>query len=267
MPSEQRPRLSLLVHTLDEEERLPLCLASAAALADQIVVVDMESGDRTREVAAGFGAEVYSHPRVAVVEFARDYGVSLCRGDWVLVLDADERLSPGLAEWIERFLDGPEADGVRAVAFPRRNWFFGDWLDGGSWWPGYVVRLFRRGEAAYGRSIHAQPVVGDGIRRVEPRLELALEHLAYPRIDDFVERTLRRYSEVETELGRHRPAHPLALCLLVVRRLVVELLWKRGYRDGTRGFIVASLLAMYEFLNRAKAWERENGLRVPPELR
>ncbi len=259
-------QISLVVHTLNEEAHLPGCLASAAAIVDQMVVVDMESEDRSREIARAFGAEVYSHPRVPLVDFARDYGLSLCRGDWILMLDADERLPPTLALWIENFVrDSPPAS-VRAVAFKCRHWFFGDWLRGGSWWQGYFVRLFRRGEGAWGRSIHAQPVVGEGVHYLEPRVELAIHHLAFPQLNDFIDRYLHVYTDVETELRRHRPLSPPRLLLLVVRRVLVELLWKRGYRDGTRGFMAASLYAMYEFLNKAKAWELEHNRHIPDAI-
>lgn len=265
----RRPRLSLLVNTFNEAERLPACLASARSIADEIVVVDTGSTDGTPEVAQRLGARVLHHPPVPVVEFARDFSLAACEGDWILVLDADERLQPSLCQWIEQFLSSAPSS-VDAVSFPRKNWFLGDWLRGGSWWPAHQTRLIRRGVGVYGRTIHVQPLEGSRVLKTDPRPQLAIEHHAYASVGEFVTRTLGTYSEMEATLGRHQAVGPVRLGSVVLRRLLVELVWKRGYRDGMRGVIMAGLLATYEFLNKARAWEQaritvEPGERVEPQ--
>jgi glycosyltransferase involved in cell wall biosynthesis len=267
MTTRDRDTLSVLVNTLNEAAMIGDCLRSVTRIADEIVVVDTGSSDDTCEIASRAGATVYHHAPVRVVEQARDASLARCTCGWVLILDADERIPESLGQWITDFLASPARHAVRGVAFPRRARFFGGWLTAGSWWPAYQVRLVRRGAGRYGtESIHAQPlpIDGAGVLRVPAETDLAIEHHAYTTIDAFVRRSLSHYTEVERDLEKHRAASGSVLLWVGLRRLLVELVWKRGYRDGTRGVVVAGLLAAYDFLNRAKAWERELGRDVHP---
>src|SRR3989337_4151360 len=91
-------RISVVINTLNEEKNLPRAIASIKGLADEIIVVDMQSDDNTKEVAEKLGALVYDHKRTGYVEPARNFAISKASGDWVLVLDADEEVPPKLRE-------------------------------------------------------------------------------------------------------------------------------------------------------------------------
>src|SRR5690348_13458869 len=137
--------LSVVVIARNEEARIEDCLRSLAGVADEIVLVDDGSTDRTVAIAESFGARVLSR---AFDTAARqmNFGVRAARGRWILIIDADERLTPELAEEIRQTVDGPEVH--QAYYFPRRNIVFGCWLRHGGNYPDYnSARLFLRGWA------------------------------------------------------------------------------------------------------------------------
>lgn len=149
MPKDQLP-LSVAIITKNEEERLGECLASVA-FAAEVVVVDSGSTDRTREIARQFGAAVYEEPWQGFGR-QKQLAIDRCRHDWVLVLDADERVAPE-TQWEIR--EALAAGTSVAYSLPRKNYFCGRWLKYAGWWPDRVVRLFRKDSARMSeRSVH-----------------------------------------------------------------------------------------------------------------
>ena len=140
-----RPRLSVVLVTLNEEERLRACLESVA-WADEIVVIDALSQDKTAQIAREFTDRVIVRPWPGFAA-QKNFGLAEASGDWILSLDADEQVSPELREEIQRVLDvdGPH-DGYRV---PRRNLFGGQWVRHGGLWPDWQLRLFRRGRGRF----------------------------------------------------------------------------------------------------------------------
>jgi glycosyltransferase involved in cell wall biosynthesis len=142
--------LSVAIITKDEEDRLSECLASAS-FAAEVVVVDSGSTDRTVAIAREFGAVVHVEPWQGFGR-QKQLAIDRCRHDWVLVLDADERVSPEAeAEISEALATGTSV----AYSFPRKNYFCGRWLKHAGWWPDRVVRLSRKDCARMsGRAVH-----------------------------------------------------------------------------------------------------------------
>lgn len=244
-------KLSVVVITLDEEEDIRACLESVA-WADEIVIGDSGSRDRTLEICREFTDHVY-------VDEWRGFGahknlcVSRTTCPWVLSLDADERVSPGLRDEIRAVLDadGP-LDGYRV---PRRSYFLGTWIRHGGWYPGYTVRLFRRDRGRFlARAVH-EAVTVDG--RVGT-LRGHLEHYTYRSLSEFVRR-MDRYSALAA-LELHRGGHRFAfrdLCLHPPLTFLKMYLLQRGFLDGAQGLIVAGLYAAYAWVKYAKLWELE----------
>src|SRR5687767_6118218 len=106
------PKVSVIINTLNEEANLPGCLDSVR-WADEVVLVDMHSEDRTLTIAEEFGCRVFLHERTGYVEPARNFAIAQAQHDWLLVLDADERVSPGLSQWIQENLDATKATAFR----------------------------------------------------------------------------------------------------------------------------------------------------------
>ena len=117
--------ISVVINTRNEEKNLPRCLASVKGLADEIVVTDMESIDKTVEIAKKAGAKVFKHKQTGYVEPARNYAISKATGEWILILDADEETPPSLVKKLKQLVKTGKADYYR---LPRKNIVFGRWL-------------------------------------------------------------------------------------------------------------------------------------------
>ena len=246
----KKARLSVVVVTLNEAERLRACLESVA-WADEIVVVDAESDDKTATIAREFTDRVVVRPWPGYAA-QKNTAIELATGDWILSLDADEIVSTELAADVGRILtaNGP-ADGY---AVPRRNIFWGRWVRHGGLYPDWQVRLFRRTRGRFAaRAVH-ESVSVDG--RVE-RLAGHLEHRSYRDLGDFLARADRYATLAATEaVAQGRRAGVGDLVLRPLGRFVVMYVVRGGFLDGWRGFLLASLYAYYVLIRTAKIWER-----------
>jgi glycosyltransferase involved in cell wall biosynthesis len=243
-------RVSAVVITLDEEARLRGCLGSVA-WADEIVVVDAESTDKTVQIAREFTDRVVvrAWPGFAA---QKNFALDQATGDWLLSIDADEEVSSELKTEILALLAGaPVADGYR---IPRRNMMWGHWIRHGGLYPDWQLRLFRRGRGRFGeRRVH-ESVTVEG--RVD-RLRGHLVHQSYRDVTDFVIRS-DRYATLAAEEAARRGARIGARDLLLrpLARFVSMYLLQRGFLDGRRGLLLAGLYAYYVFIRSAKIWER-----------
>lgn len=229
-------RISACLITRDEEQDLPRCLASIAPVADEIVVVDSGSTDRTPAIAAEFGARFVPHDWEGFVA-QKNLACSLARHDWVLSIDADEELSAELREAIRARKQRPDAAHPDAYAVSRVVYFEGRWVRFGDWYPDVLPRLFRRARARFvGGRVHERLEV-DG--RVE-RLQGELHHFTFHDWADYrarVETYSRLWAEDARERGRR--ARRLDPLLHAGWRLLRSLLLKSAWRGGRFGWRLA----------------------------
>ena len=246
----KRPRLSVVLVTRNEEDRLRAALESVA-WADEIVVVDAESDDKTVTIAREFTDHVVVRPWPGYA-VQKNVAIDLATGDWILSLDADEVVSAELTAEIRRVLaaDGP-ADGY---SVPRRNIFWGRWVRHGGLYPDWQLRLFRRGRGRFvERAVH-ESVTVDG--RVE-RLSGHLEHRSYRDVGDFLARADRYAALAAADaVAQGRRAGVRNLVLRPLGRFVSMYVVRGGVLDGWRGFLLASLYAYYVLIRAVKIWER-----------
>lgn len=247
---EGRARLSVCIISCNEEERIGDCLASVS-WADEIIVVDSGSADRTRAIAAAAGARVIERPWPGFVA-QKNFALEQATADWVLCLDCDERVSPPLAEEIRGVLAAPPA-GVDGWSMPRRTRYLGRWITHGGWYPDRKVRLVRRGRARWGGVDPHDRLFADG--RVE-KLAGDLHHYTYRDIADHL-RTIDRFTTIgAAELrARGRRGGLLPLLLHPPGKFLRMYLLRLGFLDGAAGFLVAVLGSYYVFLKYAKLWE------------
>ncbi len=247
--------LSVAIITLNEEKDLPDCLASVA-WADEVVVCDSGSRDRTVEIATQTGARTFQDPWRGFAAH-KTLAVERCSHPWVLVLDADERVSPALrAEITERLQDPGAADGYTVA---RRNYFLGRWIRHGGWYPDRSLRLFRKGRGRFQpRSVHeALQVEGRSGDLREP-----LEHYTYRSVGEFLER-MSRYAQLAAEElhAAGRRARPVDLTLRPLWTFLRMYVLQAGFLDGGRGLRLAGLYAAYTFAKYATLWEMRNASR------
>lgn len=243
-------KYSVYVIAYNDEPNMRACLESVA-WADELIVVDSHSTDRTAAIAGEFTDKVHQ------VDFQgfgrlRNQAVTYCSHDWVFSLDSDERMTPDLREEIQRVLDaGPQSD---AYFVPRKNFFLGRWIRHCGWYPDYrQPQLFRKDRFRY-----REELVHEGFDCQGPvgYLKAAAVQIPFRDIDHFLSKH-DRYSDLMAqrmnERGRRFSApqlvtHPIGTFLKMY-------LLRRGFRDGMPGLILSGLYAYYTFVKYAKLWE------------
>jgi glycosyltransferase involved in cell wall biosynthesis len=249
------PKLTVTVITLNEAAHIDACLASVA-FADEIIVVDSGSTDGTPDLARKRGARVLSNAWPGY-SAQKNFAAVEATHDWILSIDADERVSPQLASEIKRALASePAVSGYRC---PRVTWHLDRWIRVTDWYPDYQLRLYDRRRARWApRRVH-ESVTADG---AVGRLTEELQHYAYRDIGHHLE-TMNRYTTLAAEemhaAGRRAgytqlALHPLAAFL---RNYVL----RRGFTAGTTGFVISAMNAFYVFMKFAKLWELETKVR------
>lgn len=246
-----RPRLSVVVITKDEEEGVRACLESVA-WADEVIVVDAESTDKTAQIAREFTDRVFIRPWPGFAA-QKNFGLEQATGDWILSVDADEEVSRGLRDELEAIL---AASGAACAGYriPRRNLFWGRPIRHGGLYPDWQLRLFRRGRGRFvDRAVHESVEVEGEVGR----LRAALVHRSYRDVADFVARA-DRYSTLAAEewLRSGRRARLRDLVVRPAGRFLSMYVVHAGFLDGWRGFLLAALYAYYVFIRSAKVWER-----------
>jgi glycosyltransferase involved in cell wall biosynthesis len=248
-------RLSVAIIAWNEEDRLRACLESAA-WADEIIVIDAESTDKTVQIAREFTDKIWVRPWGGFAA-QKNFALGQATGEWVLSLDADERVTPALRDRIGGIVaaNGP-SDGY---SIPRRNIFWGAWVRHGGLYPDYQMRLFRRNAGRFVDSAVHESAVVEG--HVETLAEPMLHH-SYRGLEDFVSRSNRYSTLAAQEITRRGGRARLAdLALRPFGRFVSMYVLKLGFLDGWRGFVLAVLYANYVFLRMAKAWEERRDAR------
>lgn len=251
--------LTACIITLNEADRIDACLASVA-WCDEVLVVDAHSSDETRARAAAHGARVIERdwPGFAA---QKEFAVRAAAHDWVLVVDADERLSAPLRAEIEA-LRATGFPGAAGWTMPRCSRYLGRWIRHGTWYPDRSLRLFdrRRGRFAAKATydLHERVVVDGTVAALRGELL----HEPYRSISDHL-RTIDRYTTIMAD-GLHARGRRAGVADLVLRpawRFVQFYVLKGGFRDGWRGLLLAYLAAHYVRLRYAKllVLQRDDG--------
>ncbi len=247
-------KISAVINTRNEEKKLEKCLKHLS-FCDEIVVVDMESEDQTVAIAKNYTHKVFDFKNVDYVEPARNFAIEKSIGDWILIVDADEEVSPVLAKKLRQIATSGECDFVR---IPRKNLVFGQWLRHSRWWPDYNVRFFKKGQVTWRKEIHSVPITeGQGLN-LESEEGFAIIHHHYSSIDEYLTRTIRYSNQQAKELMD-------AGYILDVRDLVTkpvsEFLSRyfagEGYKDGLHGLVISILQFFAILLVYLKIWENQ----------
>ena len=245
--------LQVLITTHNEERNLPDCLASVA-FASRKLVVDSFSTDDTEQIAAASGAEFVRREYRSPAD-QKNWGLDQLDPGWVLILDADERVSEALREEIGKILANPEHD---AYWIPRRTWFLGRPIRHAGWNRDGVIRLLKRDAGRYEEAlVHERMLCVGGCGRLTSHLE----HLSYHSMEDYLERMLRYSLSGGRQLHRSgsRAAAHRALTRPVLRFLRMYL-YQRGYLDGARGWLLCTLSSLQVGLKHAIHWAYAKGL-------
>jgi glycosyltransferase involved in cell wall biosynthesis len=241
------PRLSAIIISKNEAANIGACLESIA-FCDERIVVDSGSTDGTVEAANAKGARVVSH---AFDGFGpqKNYALSLATGDWVLSIDADERVSPALARAINAVINRAGAD---AYEMPRLSRFLGRVMCHSGWYPDYVLRLFRNGRAHFSNDVVHERVICNG---AVGRIPEPLDHYPVLRLEDAVSR-MDRYSTAGAEMiaASHRKVSFASGITHGLWSFFRAYVWRLGFLDGREGFLLAIANAEGTYYRYMKAW-------------
>lgn len=251
-------KISVVINTLNEEKNIKRAVESVK-WADEIIVCDMHSDDETVKIAKSLGAKVILHKKVGYVEPARNFAISKAMGDWILILDADEKIPESLSKRLQELVRKRISSDF--VEIPRKNIIFGKWLKHTGWWPDYHIRFFKKGKVVWSDKIHSKPKT-EGLRlTLPPEDRFAIVHHNYQSLSQFLER-MNRYSEIEAKELKS-DGYKFRWQDLISKPLdefLSRFFANKGYEDGLHGLVLSMLQAFSFFVVYLKLWEK-NGFK------
>lgn len=247
----ERNKVTATIITFNEEANIGDCLRSVV-WADEIVVVDCGSSDRTVEISRQYTDRVYHNPWPGHKE-QKNFAVDKASHLWVFSIDADERATEELAAFVLSELRDPKSDGYR---FPRKNHFLGRWLKHGGWYPDHVLRLFRKDRGFFGgTNPHDKVIIEEG---TVSTTSVPLLHFTYRTFAQY-ESKIHSYSSIMAAAafvpGRKSRWIPFLTPIKAVTKFLEVYVVKRGFLDGYLGLVVAMASAFTAFWKYAKLWE------------
>lgn len=252
MQTEKIPA-SVAIITKNEESNIEDALISVSAF-DDIVIVDAYSIDRTVEICNKFTPRVYQHAWKGFAE-QKQLAVDYAKHQWVLILDADERVTPGLLAEISEKINAGRPEGYY---IPRKNFFLGRWIRHGGWWPDHVLRLFRKDIShMQRREVHEKMIVDGPLSY----LDSPLEHYTYRTISSYISK-MDNYSSLSAKEFKDKGLTSIFFSMMFSPPFVFFKMFflRQGFRDGIHGFILAVFYSFYTFLKYIKVIERKGKL-------
>ncbi len=246
-------RLSAVIITKNEEANIGRCLLSVK-FADEIIVIDSNSTDKTKEIAEKLGAKVFIHEWQGFGP-AKRKGVELAAGEWILSIDADEEVPADLAREIQNKI--VISNGVSAFYFKRKTLFLGRWILHCGWYPGYVLRLFQKKDGNFDNAIVHEKVEIKG--RVE-FLECDLLHYCYPDLETYLSK-FNTYTTLGAQeaLKSGRRASWFDIIIKPPVSFLMHYIVRQGFRDGLEGFILSVLSSIAVLVKYAKLYTMRKG--------
>lgn len=250
--------ISAVIITKNEEGNIHACL-EMLRWVHEIVVVDAESQDETVNIALQFTPNVFIRPWAGYGP-QKNFGIERASSEWILIVDADERVTIELQEEIRRTLEQELPTGPTGYQVPRKNYFYSHWIRHGGIYPDRQLRLFKRNLGRYDdtlihENLHLPGEIGD--------LKGHLDHYTMPTIGSHV-RKITWYSSLaaEQKMKKVKSIHSLHITGNHLVTILKTFLLRGGWRDGTPGFIVSIFAGMYTFLKYVKAYETQESLGV-----
>ena len=248
----EQKKISVVINTWNAEQHLQRVL-DAVKDFDEVLVCDMESTDRTVQIARDNGCRVVTFERkdYKIVEPAREYAIHEASCEWVLVVDADEIVTPQLRNYLYQRIQEPDCpDGI---FIPRKNYFMGRFMR--CHYPDHILRFFRQAVTHWPPVIHCVPEVAGRVEKIPAsRMQLAFEHLANDSVETIVAKT-NQYTRNELSRKQHKHYGVMAFLWRPFFRFFKAYILKGGIRDGLPGFIKAVLEGYYQFVFLAKKYE------------
>ena len=250
-------KISVVINTYNAERDLERVL-DAVKDFDEVLICDMESTDKTLDIAKKYGCRIVTFERKTynIVEPAREFAIHEARFDWVLVVDVDEIVTPELKEYLYRRIK--EDDCPDGLYIPRKNYFMGRFMR--CHYPDHILRFFRKDKTHWPPIIHCTPVVDGRVEKIPAKnKELAFEHLANDSVENIVNKT-NQYTRNELERKQHKHYGTIAFLWRPFFRFFKAYILKGAILDGKPGFIKAMLEGYYQFIFLSKKYENTENI-------
>lgn len=264
-------KISAVISAFNEENNIKDCLQSVA-WADEVIVIDNSSIDKTVQIAKKHASKIYSQPNRKMLNTNKNYGFAKAKNDWILNLDADERVSDELRKEIQQLLSkdiyidsrlpaspvGRRGNdrGISGFEMPRKNIIFGKWIKHGIWWPDYQIRLFKKEKGKFDcRHVHEKL----NLKGKLGKLKNPLVHHNYQTIDQYIYKFTHIYtdSEVENFLKSGKKIYWWDAIRMPVDEFLSTFLARSIYKDGLHGLVLSILQSFCAFVVFCKIWERQ----------
>lgn len=248
-------KISVVINTYNEEKNLRVAIKSVK-WADEVVVCDMESTDRTLSLAKALGVMVVSHKNTGYVEPGRNFAIGKTSGDWILILDADEEVPTTLADRLQELAKkNPE---INFVEIPRKNIIFNKWIEHTGWWPDYQIRFFKKGSVSWNNKIHSKPETEGLGLTLEAQEQWAIIHNNYRSISEYLAK-LDRYTNIQAKelLATGYQFKKEDLWNKPLSEFLSRYFSNKGYQDGLHGLVLSFFQAVSFFVLYLKIWEKD----------
>ena len=247
-------KLSAVVSAFNEEKNIERCLKSLK-FADEIIVVDNGSEDKTKTLAKKYTNKIFDQKNDPKnIDLQKNFGFDKASYEWILSIDADEEISSDLAQEIKKTIS--KTSKINGYWIPRKNIIFGKFIENTGWYPDPQLRLFRKGTGRFVNSHVHEPIRLDG---ESAYLKEHIVHYHYQTIAEFINKTVNLYvpSEAEKYLENGYVFSYFDAIRLPFNEFLSRFFARKGYKDGFHGLILSLLMAFYHFLIFAYLWEKK----------
>jgi glycosyltransferase involved in cell wall biosynthesis len=250
------PTISVVIATKNEEHNIRQCLEHVQ-WADEIVIVDDVSTDKTVAISKEFTDKVFVRDSQGSFHANKNYGLEMATGEWLFSIDADEIVPGELADEVVAAIGRTDKAGFYV---PRKNYFLGTWITGCGWWPEKIIRIWKKGESTWPLEIHSPPVIS-GAGKVGT-LRQALIHHTYQNLFHYFDKFNRyttRLAQEQFEKGINIKGSNMLLyfCIKPAAWFFRKYLLQKGFMNGFPGLFISLSSAMVIFTTYAKLWEKQ----------
>jgi glycosyltransferase involved in cell wall biosynthesis len=247
-------KVSAVISAFNEEKNIARCLGSLS-FADEIVVVDNGSVDKTTEITKKYTAKVFTQKNnPAEIDLQKNFGFEKATNEWILSIDADEEVSKDLAEEIKATIK--KKNEINGYWIPRKNIIFGKFIEHSGWYPDPQLRLFKKGKGKYVKAHVHEALKLDG---ESAYLKEFLIHHHYETISDFIQKTINIYvpNEAQDYLEKGYQFSYFDAIRFPLNEFISRFFARKGYKDGFHGLMLSLLMAFYHFMIFAYLWEKQ----------
>lgn len=248
-------KISVVVSAYNEEKNIENCLKSLK-FADELIVIDNGSTDRTAELAKKYADKILTQKNdPQKIDIQKNLGIEKATGDWILIVDADEHVSEELAKEIKSTVESDANNHIAGYWIPRKNYIFGKWIENAGWYPDPQLRLVKKGKGKYSLIHVHEPIKIEG---ETGDLKNHIIHNNYESIAQFIAKTsLYAQNEAEFLLKNGYQFTYLDAIRFPLKEFLNRFFARKGYKDGLHGLMLSLLMAFYHFLIFSFIWEKK----------